>query len=110
MSEKRKDNKGRILRTGREPEKRPDLSISVHRHSRQTADSVFLAIWKELTRAKKKKGNLPGEKQLDDGIDYAAGKINGGIQLFWNGTKVCSSKQGVRYNTKVAAITSCSIW
>ena len=75
----------------REPEKRPDLSISVHRHSRQTADSVFLRS--ERTAGKEKEI----QKQLDDGIDYAAGKINV-IQLL---ERYISIKQGVRYNTKV---------
>ena len=54
MSEKRKDNKGRILRDRREPEKRPDLSISVHRHSRQAADGVFL---RSERAAGKREGN-----------------------------------------------------
>ena len=91
MSEKRKDNKGRILRTGES--QRKDL-IYQYRYTdihgkRQTAYSSDL---KELREKEKEI-----QKQLNDGIDYAAGKITV-IQLL---ERYISLKQGVRYNTKV---------
>lgn len=91
MSEKRKDNKGRILRTGES--QRKDL-IYQYRYTdihgkRQT---VYSSDLKELREKEKEI-----QKQLNDGIDYAAGKITV-IQLL---ERYISLKQGVRYNTKV---------
>ncbi len=91
MSEKRKDNKGRILRTGES--QRKDL-IYQYRYTdicgkRQT---VYSSDLKELREKEKEI-----QKQLDEGIDYAAGKITV-IQLL---ERYISLKQGVRYNTKV---------
>lgn len=67
MSEKRKDNKGRILKTG------------------------------ESQRKELREKEKLIQKQLDDGIDYSAGKITV-IALL---ERYISLKQGVRYNTKV---------
>ena len=91
MSEKRKDNKGRILRTGES--QRKDL-IYQYRYTdiRGKRQTVYSADLKELREKEKEI-----QKQLDDGIDYAAGKINV-IQLL---ERYISIKQGVRYNTKV---------
>lgn len=91
MSEKRKDNKGRILRTGES--QRKDLiyqyrNTDIH-GKRQT---VYSSDLKELREKEKEI-----QKQLNDGIDYAAGKITV-IQLL---ERYISLKQGVRYNTKV---------
>ena len=91
MSEKRKDNKGRILRTGES--QRKDL-IYQYRYTdahgkRQT---VYSSDLKELREKEKEI-----QKQLDSGLDYAAGKITV-IQLL---ERYISLKQGVRYNTKV---------
>ncbi len=91
MSEKRKDNKGRILRTGES--QRKDL-IYQYRYTdihgkRQT---VYSSDLKELREKEKEI-----QKQLNDGIDYAAGKITV-IQLL---ERYISLKQAVRYNTKV---------
>ena len=91
MSEKRKDHKGRILRTGES--QRKDL-IYQYRYTdvqgkRQT---IYSSDLKEL---KKKKKEI--QKQLDEGIDYAAGKATV-IALV---ERYISLKQGVRYNTKI---------
>lgn len=91
MSEKRKDNKGRILRTGES--QRKDL-IYQYRYTdihgkRQT---VYSSDLKELREKEKEI-----QKQLDEGIDYAAGNVTV-IALL---ERYISLKQGVRYNTKV---------
>lgn len=91
MSEKRKDNKGRILRTGES--QRKDLIYQYRytdiRGKRQTVYSS------DLTELREKEKEI--QKQLDNGIDYVAGKITV-IQLL---ERYISLKQGVRYNTKV---------
>ena len=89
MSEKRKDNKGRILKTGES--QRKDL-IYQYRYTdihgkRQTIYSSDLKELREKVI----------QKQLDDGIDYAAGEVTV-IALL---ERYISLKQGVRYNTKV---------
>ena len=91
MSEKRKDNKGRILRTGES--QRKDL-IYQYRYTdiRGKRQTVYSSDLKELREKEKEI-----QKQLDNGIDYAAGKITV-IQLL---ERYISLKQGVRYNTKV---------
>lgn len=70
MSEKRKDNKGRILRIGES--QRKDL-IYQYRYTdiRGKRQTVYSSNLKELREKEKEI-----QKQLDDGIDYAAGKIN----------------------------------
>ena len=91
MSEKRKDNKGRILRTGES--QRKDL-IYQYRYTdiRGKRQTIYSSDLKELREKEK-----TIQKQLDDGIDYAAGKITV-IALL---ERYISLKQGVRYNTKV---------
>lgn len=91
MSEKRKDNKGRILRTGES--QRKDL-IYQYRYTdiRGKRQTVYSSDLKELREKEKEI-----QKQLDNGIDYAAGKITV-VQLL---ERYISLKQGVRYNTKV---------
>ena len=91
MSETRKDNKGRILRTGES--QRKDL-IYQYRYTdiRGKRQSVYSSDLKELREKEKEI-----QKQLDNGIDYAAGKITV-IQLL---ERYISLKQGVRYNIKV---------
>ena len=88
---KRKDRKGRILRTGES--QRKDL-IYQYRYTdiqgkRQT---IYSSDLKELREKEKEI-----QKQLDEGIDYAAGKATV-IALV---ERYISLKQGVRYNTKV---------
>ena len=91
MSEKRKDNKGRILRTGES--QRKDL-IYQYRYTdiRGKRQTVYSSDLKELREKEKEI-----QKQLDDGIHYAAGKATV-IALV---ERYISLKQGVRYNTKV---------
>ena len=91
MSDKRKDNKGRILRTGES--QRKDL-IYQYRYTdiRGKRQTVYSSDLKELREKEKEI-----QKQLDEGIDYAAGKATV-IALV---ERYISLKQGVRYNTKV---------
>ena len=69
MSEKRKDHKGRILRTGES--RRKDL-IYQYRYTdiRGKRQTVYSSDLRELREKEKEI-----QKQLDAGIDYAAGKI-----------------------------------
>lgn len=91
MSEKRKDNKGRILRTGES--QRKDLSYQ-YRYTdiQKKRRTVYASDLRELREKEKEI-----QRQLDDGVDYAAGKITV-IKLL---ERYISLKQGVRYNTKV---------
>ena len=91
MSEKRKDNKGRILRTGES--QRKDL-IYQYRYTdiRGKRQTIYSSDLKELREREKEI-----QKRLDEGIDYAAGKVTV-IALL---ERYISLKQGVRYNTKV---------
>ena len=91
MSEKRKDHKGRILRTGES--RRKDL-IYQYRYTdiRGKRQTVYSSDLRELREKEKEI-----QKQLDAGIDYAAGKITV-IELV---ERYIGLKQGVRYNTKV---------
>jgi integrase len=91
MSEKRKDNKGRILRTGES--QRKDL-IYQYRYTdaRGKRQAIYSSNLKELREKEKEI-----QKHLDEGIDYAAGRVSV-IQLL---ERYIGLKQGVRYNTKV---------
>lgn len=91
MSEKRKDNKGRILRTGES--QRKDM-IYQYRYTdiRGKRQTIYSSDLKELRDREKEI-----QKRLDEGIDYAAGKVTV-IALL---ERYISLKQGVRYNTKV---------
>lgn len=91
MSEKRRDNKGRILRTGES--QRKDL-IYQYRYTdiRGKRRTIYSSNLSEL---RKKEAEIL--KQLSEGIDYAAGQITV-IALV---ERYISLKQGVRYNTKV---------
>ena len=91
MSEKRKDHKGRILRTGES--QRKDLLYQYRytdiRGKRQT---IYATDLKEL-RDKEK----VIQRQVDDGLDYTAGKITV-IELL---ERYLGIKKGMRYNTRV---------
>ena len=91
MSEKRRDNKGRILRTGES--QRKDLIYQYRyidiRGKRRTIYSS------NLSELRKKEAEIL--KQLSEGIDYAAGQITV-IALV---ERYIRLKQGTRYNTKV---------
>lgn len=91
MSKKRKDHKGRILKTGES--QRKDL-IYQYRYTdcRGKRQTIYDADLQELRKKEKEIQN-----QVDDGIDYEAGQITV-IELL---EKYISLKQGVRYNTKV---------
>jgi len=91
MSEKRKDAKGRVLRTGES--QRKDL-IYQYRYTdiRGKRQTIYSSDLKELREKEKEI-----RKHLDDGLDYAAGQITV-IALL---ERYIGLKQGVRYNTKV---------
>ena len=91
MSAKRKDNKGRILKTGES--QRKDL-IYQYRYTdfRGKRQTVYASTLQELRQKEKEI-----QKQVDDGLDYEAGQITV-IELL---EKYISLKQGVRYNTRV---------
>lgn len=91
MSKKRKDHKGRILKTGES--QRKDL-IYQYRYTdcRGKRQTIYDADLQSLRKKEKEIQN-----QVDDGIDYEAGQITV-LELL---EKYISLKQGVRYNTKV---------
>ena len=91
MSEKRKDHKGRILRTGES--QRKDL-IYQYRYTdaRGKRKTIYASDLKELREKEKEI-----QKYLYEGINYAAGEVTV-IALV---ERYISLKQGVRYNTKV---------
>ena len=91
MTDKRRDNKGRILRTGES--QRKDF-IYQYRYTdpygkRQT---IYESDLQELRRKEKEI-----QRDLEDGINYAGGQITV-IQLL---ERYIGLKKGVRYNTKV---------
>lgn len=92
MGQKRKDNKGRILRTGES----------------QRADGTYQYRYKQVPKGKwhylyaqtldeLREKEKPIQKVVDDGISYCEGKITV-IQLL---ERYISLKQGVRHATKV---------
>ena len=92
MSQKRKDHKGRVLRTG-ESQRKKDL-IYQYRYTdshgkRQTVYASDLQDLREMEREI--------QRQQDEGVDYAAGNITV-LQLL---ERYIALKRGVRYNTKV---------
>ena len=89
MSKKRKDHKGRILKTGES--QRKDL-IYQYRYTdcRGKCHTIYDA---DLQTLRKKEI----QDEINDGMDYEAGQITV-IELL---EKYISLKQGVRYNTKV---------
>lgn len=91
MSEKRKDNKGRILKTG-ESQRKDGIYQYRYTDFRGKRQSVYASTLQELRQKEKEI-----QKQIDDGIDYEAGQITV-IELL---EKYISLKKGVRYNTQV---------
>ena len=91
MSEKRKDNKGRVLRTGES--QRNDLTYQF-RYTDITGKrrTIYAKDLKELRKQEEKI-----QKDIDDGINYCEGNINV-IELV---ERYVSLKQGVRHATKV---------
>ena len=91
MSKKRKDNKGRLLRTGES--QRKDL---IYQYRYTNFHGKRHTIYdSDLYELRKKEKEI--QKQVDDGLDYVAGQITV-IELL---EKYINLKQGVRYNTKV---------
>ena len=91
MDKKRKDYKGRVLRTGES--QRKDL-VYQYRYTdcHGKRKTVYSSNLQELRQKEKEI-----QKQMDDGIDYEAGQITV-IELL---EKYISLKKGVRYNTQV---------
>lgn len=91
MAQKRKDKKGRILRTGES--QRSDLTYQYrYKNLQKKWQYVYAPTLEEL---RQKEAAI--QKDISDGIDYAAGRITV-IELL---ERYISLKQGVRYNTKV---------
>ena len=91
MSAKRKDNKGRVLKTGES--QRKDLIYQFrYTDCRGNRHTIYASTLQELRQKEKEI-----QKLIDDGVDYAAGQITV-IELL---EKYISLKQGVRYNTQV---------
>lgn len=91
MSEKRKDRKGRILRTG-ESQRKDGLYQYRYKDVRDKIKAIYDS---DLNNLRKREKEIM--KNVDDGIDYAGGDISV-IQLV---EKYIGLKQGVRYNTRV---------
>ena len=91
MSNKRKDHKGRLLRTGES--QRGDL-IYQYRYTDLCGKrrSIYDSDLQGLRRNEKEL-----QRQLDDGIDYDAGQITV-LELL---KRYVSLKQGVRHNTRM---------
>ena len=91
MSEKRKDNKGRILRTGES--QRKDLTYQF-RYTDVTGKrrTVYANDLQELRKKEK-----AIQKDVDDGIKYCEGNVTV-IDLL---ERYIALKQGVRHATKV---------
>ncbi len=91
MSTKRKDHKGRVLRTG-ECQRKDLLYQFRYTDFRGKRHTIYSRDLQELREKEK-----AIQKQIDDGLDYEAGQITV-IQLI---ERYISLKNGVRYNTKV---------
>mgnify|MGYP003290790242 FL=1 len=91
MAEKRKDKRGRVLRTGES--QRHDLTYQYrYKNLQKKWQYVYAPTLEEL---RQKAAAI--QKDMNDGIDYAAGKVTV-VELL---ERYISLKQGVRYNTKV---------
>lgn len=91
MAEKRKDKKGRILRTGES--QRSDLTYQYRYKNLQKKWQYVYAPTLDELRQKEE----AIQKDINDGIDYAAGEVTVMALL----ERYIKLKQGVRYNTKV---------
>ncbi len=92
MAEKRKNNKGRILRTGESQRHDNTYQFRYKNHPKGKWQYVYAPTLNEL-----REKEVAIQKDLSAGIDYAAGKTTV-IELL---ERYISLKQGVRYNTKV---------
>lgn len=91
MSEKRKDNKGRLLRTGES--QRKDLTYQFRYTDVTGKRRTFYA--KDLKELRKQEEKI--QREVDAGVNYCEGNINV-IELV---ERYVSLKQGVRHATKV---------
>lgn len=92
MPARRKDPKGRVLKEGEGYRKTDKLYTYRYRDIKGKVKAIYASDLKELRKKEEKI-----KKQIDDGIDYAAGEITV-IELV---EKYVALKDGVRYNTKV---------
>ena len=92
MAEKRKDKRGRILRTGES--QRHDLTYQF-RYKNHPKDKWHYVYAPTLEELREKERVI--QKDIYDGIDYSAGEATV-IELT---ERYIAHKQGVRYNTKV---------
>lgn len=88
----RKDSKGRVLKKG-ESERKDGIYQYRYTDIRGKRQTVYSSDLKELREKEKEI-----QKQIDDGIDYAAGEITV-IELL---ERYISLKQGMRYNTRIS--------
>lgn len=88
---RRKDNKGRVLRTGES--QRKDL-IYQYRYTDALGNRKCIYA-SDLKTLREKEDEL--QKSLEDGLDYAGGEIT----VYELLQRYLSLKCGVRYNTKV---------
>lgn len=91
MSEKRKDKKGRLLKTG-ESQRADGSYMYRYTNLRGKRQSIYAPTLEELREKER-----VIEYDLHDGIDYAAGEIT----LLELAKRYTSQKKNVRYNTKV---------
>lgn len=91
MSAKRKDRRGRILKTG-ESQRKDETYMYRYNDTQGKRKYIYAKTLDELREKEKLI-----QKDLDDGIDYSGGNITV-IELV---EKYISQKNGVRYNTKV---------
>lgn len=89
--EKRKDHKGRVLKTG-EDQRKDGIYQYRYTNCRGKRKCVYSTTLQELRQKEKEI-----QKQLDAGIDYEAGQITV-IELL---EKYIGLKKGARYNTQV---------
>ena len=92
MAEKRKDKRGRVLKTGES--QRHDNTYQ-YRYKNYPNGKWLYVYAPTLDELRKKESEI--QKDIHAGIDYAAGKVTV-VQLL---ERYISLKQGVRYNTKI---------
>lgn len=92
MSEKRKDKKGRILKTG-ESQRKDGTYMYRYENVRGVRQCVYAPTLEEL---REKESVI--QRDVGDGIDYTAGKIS----LLELAERYIAQRHNVRYNTKVS--------
>lgn len=90
MAERRKDNKGRVLKTG-ESQRKDMLYQYRYTDIYGKRKTIYSSDLQELRRKEKEI-----QKNIDDGLNYSAGKIKV-IDLI---ERYISLKKGLRYNTR----------